>query len=465
MKKILLIDDERNIHYSFRRLFKGRYDIISAYEAREGFKKIQENNPDLVLLDVKMPFGDGLEMLRRIKETHSHIPVIIMTAFGTTETAINAMKLEAYDYVLKPFDVKAFSELIGKALEVKDYLDSFRAKEGGDETKDLLIGQSAGMQEVYKMIGRLARTDVTVLLYGESGTGKELVAKQIHEHSNRRRMPLVAINCAAIPENLIEAELFGHEKDAFTGASSRKKGLFELANGSTLFLDEIGELSLPLQTKFLRVLQEKEIVRLGGKEAIKVDVRIIAATNRNLEDAVRSSLFREDLYYRLNVVCINLPPLRTRMEDIPLLNERFLMVMRKEFQKPFVYLSPEALEVLILHDWPGNVRELENVLREAVVKAKGVKIMPEDLKVKTGTFGQLREGYSKNGKSSAYASQNIKEAISDFLSLNKGSGYEKLEEEAIRQSLTICKGNQVKAASLLGITRNMLRHRLKRYNI
>ncbi len=460
MKRILVIDDERNIHYSFRRIFKGRYEVLSAYDSKEGMRKLKEDQPDLVLLDVKMPYEDGIEVLRRIRGEFPMLPVIVMTAFGTTETAINAMKLEAYDYLLKPFDVEAFSELVAKALEVRGFLESI----GGPKSplppqESELIGQSVLMQEVYKMIGRLARTDATVLLWGESGTGKELVAKKIHEHSSRRDSTMVAINCAAIPESLIESELFGHEKDAFTGAAARKKGLFEVADGSTLFLDEVGELSLPIQAKLLRFFQEREIYRVGGKEPVQLDVRIVAATNLDLEEALKRGTFREDLYYRLNVIRLNLPPLRARRQDIPLLVEHFLGKFRSELANPYLHVTQETMDVLLAYTWPGNVRELENTLREAGLKAKGGKITPLELSIPPYTLDLEPEAIG-TGQEEPFES-----SLERFLMKNPGTAFDRLEEAAVRRALEISKGNQVKAAQLLGITRNVLRHRIKRYHI
>lgn len=460
MKRILVIDDERNIHYSFKRIFKDRYEVLSAYDPKDGMRRLKEDKPDLVLLDIKMPYHDGIEVLRWIREEFPTLPVIVMTAFGTTETAINAMKLEAYDYLLKPFDVEAFSDLVAKALEVRGFLESLERAKSGDPPKESeLIGQSALMQEVYKMIGRLSRTDVTVLIWGESGTGKELVAKKIHEHSSRRDRPMIAINCAAIPESLIESELFGFEKDAFTGAAQRKRGLFELADNSSLFLDEVGELSLPVQAKLLRFLQEREIYRVGGKEPIRLDVRILAATNVDLEGAVRRGTFREDLYYRLNVVRLNLPPLRARKQDIPLLVEHFVGKLRSELANPYLHITQETLEVLLAYTWPGNVRELENVLREASLKARGGKITPDELSIPPYTLEPISE---TNGSEEA---ESFNSSLLRFLAKNPGTAYERLEKAAVEGALAYSRGNQVQAAKLLGITRNMLRHRIKLYRI
>ena len=460
MKRILVVDDERNIHYSFRRIFKGRYEVLSAYDPKEGMRKLREDQPDLVLLDVKMPYEDGIEVLRRIRDEFPMLPVIVMTAFGTTETAINAMKLEAYDYLLKPFDVEAFSELVAKALEVRGFLESIGGPKSPLPSQESeLVGQSVLMQEVYKMIGRLARTDATVLLWGESGTGKELVAKKIHEHSSRKDSTMVAINCAAIPESLIESELFGHEKDAFTGAAARKKGLFEVADGSTLFLDEVGELSLPIQAKLLRFFQEREIYRVGGKEPVQLDVRIVAATNLDLEEALKRGTFREDLYYRLNVVRLNLPPLRARRQDIPLLVEHFLGKFRSELANPYLHITQETMDVLLAYTWPGNVRELENTLREAGLKARGGKITPLELSIPPYTL-DLDPEASGTGQEEPFEA-----SLERFLMKNPGTAFDRLEEATVRRALEISKGNQVKTAQLLGITRNVLRHRIKRYHI
>ena len=382
MNKILLVDDERNVHYSLQRALGEAFRIISAFSGEEALQKLSSEKPQLILLDVKLPGADGLETLQRIKAMDRDVPVILLTAYGTTETAITAMKHGAYDYLLKPVDIASLRGMMTKALHLRALTEpnghALMLPESTQATP--LLGRSVAMQDLYKMIGRVAPTDTTVLLSGESGTGKELVARAIHQHSLRADGPWVALNCAAIPEPLLESELFGHEKGAFTGAIERKPGSFEEASGGTLFLDEAGELPLAVQAKLLRALQEKEIRRLGGRESLPIDVRIIAATNRDLEAAVARAEFREDLYYRLNVIHLHLPPLRARQEDIPLLAQHFLTRYSRELERPVGGFAPEALEALSAHTWPGNVRELENTMKQALMTCRGYLITAEDLR-------------------------------------------------------------------------------------
>ena len=320
--RILIVDDEPNIHYSFQKIFSPKYSILSAKTAEEGIVKVKTELPDVVVMDVKLPKMDGLEALQQMHKLDSKIPVIIMTAFGTVNTAITAMKFGAYEYLLKPFDIDKIKNLVNKAVETSQlmqrsvYVPS-EISSAGDESGDMIVGSSEAMQEVYKLIGQVAEQDVTVLIRGESGTGKELVARAIYHHSKRSEHPFLEINCAALPENLLESELFGHEKGSFTGATEKHIGKFEQVNGGTLFLDEIGEMPLLTQAKILRVIQHGEFTRVGGKEIIKTDVRLLVATNSNLEEAIKTGKFRDDLYYRLNIITMYLPGLRERKEDIP----------------------------------------------------------------------------------------------------------------------------------------------------
>lgn len=458
MPKIFLIDDERNVHYSFQRALGENFRVISAFSGEEALARFVAEPPDLVLLDVKLPGMEGLELLPRLKALDRDIPVILLTAYGTTETAITAMKLGAYDDLLKPVDIPTLKGLIMKALRLRDLAGQVdvlswpSAVQGGS-----LLGQSPAMQDLYKMIGRVAPTEMTVLLSGESGTGKELVARAIHQHSLRATAPWVALNCAAIPELLLESELFGHEKGAFTGASERKRGSFEEASGGTLFLDEAGELSLAVQAKFLRALQEKEIRRLGARESIAVDVRIIAATNKNLEAAVTRGEFREDLYYRLNVIHLHLPPLRVRREDIPLLAQYFLMRYSRDLERSVGGLACDALEALVQHAWPGNVRELENTIQQALMACRGYLITREDLRL-----GDRSAGCAEL----AMAPQDpVEDVLERMLLEHAGSAYPFVEERLIRKALELTKHNQVRAAHLLGVTRNVLRHRMKQFSL
>src|SRR3954463_7612617 len=383
MDKLLLIDDEADVQYSFRRIFDSpEIDLSTANSGEEGLKLIPKIKPDLVLMDVRMGGINGLETLRRLRQNDARLPVIMMTAYGTTQTAIEAMKLGAYDYLLKPFDVPKLKEIVFGALKAARDMKRVVSYEPLLESEDYdigVVGRSEPMQRVFKLVGQLAASDATALITGESGTGKELVARAIYHHSKRSQMPFLAINCAAIPENLLESELFGHERGAFTGAQNQRIGKFEQCNGGTIFLDEIGDMSLPTQTKILRVLQNGSFERVGGNQVVTVNVRVIAATNKPLEQAVAKKEFREDLFYRLNVVRIEIPPLRERKEDIRLLVNYFLRKFAQVQKQQPKSISQSALEALERYHWPGNVRELENVMQRATVVAKGYPILENDL--------------------------------------------------------------------------------------
>src|SRR5919109_1905410 len=457
MKKILLVDDERNVHYSLQRALGEAFRIISAFSGEDALQKLAGEKPHLVLLDVKLPGLGGLEILQHIKARDRELPVVLLTAYGTTETAITAMKLEAYDYLLKPVDIATLKGLIAKAFQQRDLaaqVDALPVPESAEEPS--LLGRSAAMQDLYKMIGRVAPTDMTVLLSGESGTGKELVARAIHQHSMRGGGPWVALNCAAIPESLLESELFGHERGAFTGATERKLGCFGEASGGALFLDEVGELPLAVQAKLLRSLQEKEIRRLGGREPIPVDVRIIAATNKNLDAAIARGELREDLYYRLNVIHFHLSPLRARQEDIPLLANYFLTRSSQGLERPVGGFTAEALGRLLTHSWPGNVRELENTINQALLTCRGDLIAPEDLRL---------EELPPSGEPLARPQDRFGEGLEQMLLSHSGEAYRRVEDRLIRKALELTKHNQVQAAHLLGISRNILRHRMKQYGL
>ncbi|UCD86028.1 MAG: sigma-54-dependent Fis family transcriptional regulator, partial [Deltaproteobacteria bacterium] len=384
MKSILIVDDERNVHYSFKKIFSPEFKIISAYDASKAITNIKRGGIDLVMMDIRLPGMDGLQALSKIKEINKKLPVVMMTGYGTMHTAIEAMKLGAYEYIIKPFDAPRIMEVAKKALSQGDLMRkvtylSPREKEGGDR----IVGFSAPMQEVFKRIGQTAEKDVTVLIRGESGTGKELIARAIYQNSLRADKPFLAVNSAAIPDTLLESELFGHEKGSFTGADERRIGRFEQAHKGTIFLDEIGNMSLTTQAKVLRIIQDGEFSRLGGKETIKVDVRLLAATNMDMDKAIKKGSFREDLYYRLNVISIELPPLRERREDVPELTKYFLERYSEELGREGVTMSNSAMKILEDYSWPGNVRELENCIKRAVILAKSDVIMPEDLQIPT----------------------------------------------------------------------------------
>src|SRR6266850_1903809 len=380
MSKLLLIDDETDVQYSFQRIFDSpEIELATASSGEEGLRLIPKVKPDLVIMDIRMGGINGLETLRRIRQIDSKLLVILMTAYGTTQMAIEAMKLGAYDYLLKPFDVPKLKDLVLNALKAARDMKQVVSYQPLLEKEDYelgIVGRSEAMQQVFKLIGQLAASDATALITGESGTGKELVARAIYHHSERADQPFIAINCAAIPENLLESELFGHEKGAFTGAAAQRIGKFEQCNHGTIFLDEIGDMTPVTQTKILRVLQSGTFERVGGNQPIRVDVRVIAATNKALEQAVAAKQFREDLFYRLNVVRIQIPPVRERREDIRLLVNYFLKKFAQVQNQRPKSISPEVIRTLEQHHWPGNVRELENVIQRALVVAKGDAILP-----------------------------------------------------------------------------------------
>jgi nitrogen regulation protein NR(I) len=476
--KLLLIDDEVDVQYSFRRIFDSpEMELFNANSGEEGLKLIPKVKPDLVIMDIRMGGMNGLETLRRLRRLDAKLPVIMMTAYGTTQTAIEAMKLGAFDYLLKPFEVPKLKEIIGRALKAARDMRQVVSYQPLLESEDYdlgIIGRSDGMQHVFKTIGQLANSDATVLITGESGTGKELVARAIYHHSRRSEKPFLAINCAAIPENLLESELFGHEKGAFTGAAGQRIGKFEQCDGGTLFLDEIGDMAPATQTRILRVLQSGTFERVGGNHSVKVDVRIIAATNKPLEQAVAAREFREDLFYRLNVVRIQLPPLRERMGDIPWLVTYFLRKHARGDASKALSASTEVLETLARHSWPGNVRELENVIQRAGVMAKGEVLLPADLPREiqglepVGFRAAPVAAPSEAVQPSALPAEPA--ALADALFRWARTDPTRkiipaVERELIIRALTETKGNQVRAAKLLGITRATLRKRVDKYRI
>jgi two-component system nitrogen regulation response regulator GlnG len=473
MSKLLLIDDEADVQYSFQRIFDSpEVELTTASSGEEGLRLIPKLKPDLVVMDVRMGGMSGLETLRRIRQIDSKLMVILMTAYGTTQTAIEAMKLGAYDYLLKPFDVPKLKEVIANALKAARDMKQVVSYQPLLETEDYelgIVGRSEPMQQVFKLIGQLAASDATALITGESGTGKELVARAIYHHSNRSQQPFLAVNCAAIPEQLLESELFGHERGAFTGAAMQRIGKFEQCNRGTLFLDEIGDMTPATQTKILRVLQSGTFERVGGNQPLKVDVRIIAATNKPLEQAVATRQFREDLFYRLNVVRIHIPPLRERREDIRLLVNYFLKNFSKDQSAPPRSIAPAALKALEKYHWPGNVRELENIIRRALVMAKGDAILLTDLPADVSgqaASGQVPSGPMPTGEGAindvaALARQLFQWARRD----PKLKIIPVVERELVIQALKETEGNQVHAARLLGITRATLRKRIEKFGI
>lgn len=455
MPRILVVDDEESVCRMLRDLLEAEgYEVsvaLHAFEALDLLRSDEEINA--VLVDVRMPDVDGLEFFNRVRREGYIVPVVVMTAYGTTDTAIQAMKLGAFDYVLKPFSIEELLMTVQKAVELDRMAQEVKALrhelsgEAPGEDFEELIGQSPAMLEVYKQIGKFANTDFTILIVGETGTGKELVAGAIHRHGRRQEGPFVRINCAAIPENLLESELFGYEKGAFTGASSRKLGKFELAHDGTLFLDEISEIPLPMQAKLLRVLQEKEFDRVGGTKTIKVNARIIAATNRDLSKMVCDGSFRADLFYRLNVVTIHVPPLRERKEDIPALADHFVKQAAVKLKKPVQGISDEARELLEVYDWPGNVRELRNVCERAVVLARGLLITPNDFPA------TLQPEFRTAELTEKLAGQTLYEILGD------------VERNIILRALRKYDFNRTKTAEALGINRRTLYEKIKEYGL
>ncbi|MGA8476956.1 MAG: sigma-54 dependent transcriptional regulator [Chthoniobacterales bacterium] len=473
MQTILLVDPETDfLEWAQNQLETPTTRVFTATTSDEGYKIYISENPDLLICETHlMPFS-GLELLARIRQRDSNALVILMSAFGTTQSVIESMKLGAFDYLRKeslPFNLKP---VVDAALNTQAEMRSataFKPQLTVEQYQDSLVGQSQPMQQVFKMIGRVSHSDAPVMITGESGSGKELVARAIHHYGNRSTQPFIAINCAAIPENLLESELFGHEKGAFTGAAAMRIGRFEQSNGGTLFLDEIGEMPLPVQSKILRVLQEGEFSRVGGNAVIKTDVRIIAATNKTLEQEVAKKQFREDLFYRLNVVRIHLPPLRLRREDIRLLAEYFLKKIATHKHLPQLTLSAEAIKVLEEYPWPGNVRELENTIQRACVLASSDVLLPKDIPL--GFANQPEDSVESAPQVSGTVGgkPTLETAVETLLDAASADSRLQLlpwlEREFTVFAMKRTKGNQVKAAKLLGVTRATLRKRIERYGI
>ncbi len=470
MERILIVDDDQSMRYSLNRMLEGQgLQLALAKNGPEALERFEQDRPDLVVMDIKMPGRSGLEVLREIKEKDPKALVILMTAFGTTETAIEAMKYGAFDYILKPFDIPQMRGLVERALEVSRMMKkivSLPDREKDEAAVETLVGSSPAMQQTYKMIGQVAPAEVTVLLRGESGTGKEMVARAIYHHSRRGDRTFLPVNCAAIPETLLESELFGHEKGAFTGALTRRIGKFEQCHGGTLFLDEIGDMTPATQAKILRVLQDRQFERLGGSERITVDVRLIVATNKDLERAIREGSFRQDLYYRLKVVTLHLPPLRDRKEDIPELVRYFLQRFRGDINREVGEISPQALERLMRYHWPGNVRELENTVKRALVMAKGHTLLAEDFLLEGMDAGMgPAEHLDLEERLQKLMEPVFKELLEVSRRIPGADLMSELEKIVIKRALQETKANQVQAAILLGISRNTLRSKIERYRI
>ena len=474
MKNVLVIDDDEKICWAFEQFLtdEGHRPII-ANNAEEGLRKIQSETPDIILLDVRLPGMNGLEALKQIKAFQSEAIVIVMTAYDNVETTIQAMQLHAFDFIPKPIDLDQVKAIIERATQMQVERSKMPSSELPSAEVELpqghrLVGKSPQMQEIYKLIGMIANNTVTVLIEGESGTGKELIAQSIHSNSSRKDKPFVPVNCGALPDDLLESELFGYEAGAFTGANAKgKPGRFELADGGTLFLDEISNMSPVLQVKLQRALQDQEIERLGGTRPLKVDVRIIAATNQDLAEEVRLGKFREDLYYRFNLLSINLPPLRERTTDIPLLIHHFLQTVSLELEQNVRGVSPRGLELLQQYDWPGNVRELENTVKSAAVLSRTDVILPEHLPPEILNYKGTRQ--STQSRLETVLESVLKETVRDAVMQARDGLYDEAID-AVDRALIKCvldevEGNQTKSAKLLGISRTTLLQKIKKLGI
>jgi two-component system nitrogen regulation response regulator GlnG len=466
MPTLLVVDDEPNVLYSFTKgLRSDALEVVTALTAREGIELVQSRRPDAVILDVRLVDMSGLEAFDQIRRLDPRLPVIIITAHATTETAIEAMKRGAFEYLLKPVDLLNLREVVTRAIKLsrlRHVPAVFEESEGKDTAVDRIVGHSPAMQEVYKAIGRVATQDMTVLILGESGTGKELVARAIYHHGSRSQEPFLTINCAALHENLLESELFGHERGAFTGADRLRIGKFEQANHGTIFLDEIGDMTTATQAKVLRLLQEQQFERLGGNETIQTQVRVIAATNQNLEELVAAGRFRQDLYYRLKVFTIQLPPLRERLDDLPLLVEHFIQLFNHSLGKQVRSVAPEAMQLLRKHAWPGNVRELQSAIKYALVHVVGevltVDCLPENLRTETSAPRAANQAAQAGTLEVAALVGNLLRAGEMEIYRKVSLAVDRVVLDAVLRHV---KGNQLQASELLGMSRNTLRAKLR----
>jgi DNA-binding NtrC family response regulator len=454
---ILIVDDEKLIRWSMKqKLESWNYEVAEAEDLQAAIKKLNQETPDLVTLDVKLPDGSGIDLLKKIKEAHASPPVIMITAFGVVDVAVQALKLGAYDFIEKPINFEKLENVIRNALETSRLKTQVAQTSTSNKTRfgmDNIVGKSRVIREVLDMIKRLAQAGAsTLLVQGESGTGKDLVSRALHYESNRRDNPFFALNCAAIPESLIETELFGYEKGAFTDAKTMKKGIFEMANGGTVFLDEISEMHINMQSKFLRVLEDQTFRRVGGVKDISVDVQVVASTNRNLELAVKEGKFREDLFYRLSVVPILIPPLRERKEDIAILVDHFLRRYNVQFRKNVKAVSSEGMKLMMNYSWPGNVRELKNAIERAMILVDRDMIEVPHLPIRIADPGSAMP---------------LPRAAGDyFVKLPPGgAGLDDIEKELIQQALQYSNSNKTKASKLLKISRDTLRYKVKKHNL
>jgi nitrogen regulation protein NR(I) len=462
---ILLIEDDASLAANLCEVLKeDGFKVTVCNRGDEGLRRAGTDECDVVLTDLRLPGLGGLELARQLHDTQPRLPVVLMTAHGTIETAIEATKLGAYDYLQKPFEMQGLIGLLHRAAEASRLMrEPVTLPDAPVESRTALVGTSRAMHDVCKEIGRVAAKPVTVLIRGETGTGKELIARAIYQHSLRAKAPFIAINCAAIPENLLESELFGHERGAFTGADQRRIGRFEQANKGTLFLDEIGDLPPNTQVKLLRVLQQQTFQRVGGSEVISVDVRVIAATHRNLEAMIREGKFREDLFHRLNVVCLQLPPLRERPEDIPVLVQHFLRKYAGDFGIESPTISSDAVAVLRSDSWPGNVRELENITRRLLLAARGLSINADA--VRQTLAARTAEAAPTGHSFTAFAGDLLARAQKGELQDAHARMLAEAEREILSQAITLAQGNQAKAARWLGLSRFTLREKLKQLGL
>ena len=454
---ILIVDDEKLIRWSMKqKLESWNYDVVEAEDLHQAQLRLQQENPDLVTLDIKLPDGNGIDFLKQIRELHPGTPVIMITAFGVVDVAVQALKLGAYDFIEKPINFEKLDNVVRNALETYRLKTQVAQTSRSNKSRfslESIIGKSKEIREVLELIRRLSQAGAsTLLVQGESGTGKDLVSRALHYESARRDHPFFALNCAAIPETLIETELFGYEKGAFTDAKTMKKGVFEMADRGSVFLDEISEMHLNMQSKFLRVLEDQTFRRVGGVRDISVDVQVVASTNRDLEQAVREGKFREDLFYRLSVIPVQIPPLRERKEDIPLLVYHFIQRYNSQFRKNVKGITPEGLKLLTNYSWPGNIRELKNAIERAMILVDRDSIDVDQLPIRIAepAGGGLRTRPSENHSVSLPP---------------EGAGLDDIEKEVIQQALQHAKGNKTMASKLLKISRDTLRYKVKKHNL